>query len=228
MIRLLHSYAEAVPALISNNPALFLPVRDDHAIEISIAATLLALNPDNKDNLKHWFGEMINRASFAYRTDSRYPSTITAYGDLLSHPKRGDNDYRKNVTSGSILYPVIALWAGLLDDDSAYASVGRLKQDDLQHCNFQYWYPDERSEQHFYTNSDFHGATLSHVRVDGPKTEFLDQMFGECERSPHFKNLSAVEFGWWPLIIVACRHYRLPPPLHLIEGLRGPAAAEQG
>ena len=25
---------------------------------------------------------------------------------------------------------------------------------------------------------------------------------------------------WWPLIVVACRHYRLPIPLHLLEGLR--------
>jgi hypothetical protein len=50
--------------------------------------------------------------------------------------------------------------------------------------------------------------------------EFLDQVFGECNQSPHFKELSAIKFGWWPLIVVACRHYRLPVPLQFIEGLR--------
>jgi hypothetical protein len=40
------------------------------------------------------------------------------------------------------------------------------------------------------------------------------------------KELSAVKFGWWPLIVVACRHYRLPLPLHLLEGLREPTALD--
>lgn len=33
------------------------------------------------------------------------------------------------------------------------------------------------------------------------------------------ERLSAVKFGWWPLIVVACRHYRIPLPLHLFEEL---------
>ncbi len=96
----------------------------------------------------------------------------------------------------------------------------RLKRKHLEHCNFQFWYPDDSSEEHFYTNSDTHGAVLSRVAVDRPREEFLAQVFGECHQAPHFKELSAVKFGWWPLIVVACRHYRLPPPLHLLEGLR--------
>jgi hypothetical protein len=100
-----------------------------------------------------------------------------------------------------------------------------MKKDHLAHCNFQLWYPDDRSEEHFYTNSDTHGAVLSHLPVDRPKEEFLAHAFGECDQTPHFRELSASEFGWWPLIVVACRHYRLPLPLHLLEGLRKPSAA---
>ena len=73
---------------------------------------------------------------------------------------------------------------------------------------------------HFYTDSDSHGAVLSDVCVDRPKEEFLSQVFGECDQSPHFKEMSAIKFDWWPLVVVACRHHRLPLPLHLLEGLR--------
>lgn len=213
-------YALAVKELVSNNPALLLPVKDDQAIDISIALSLLVLNSSNRDDIRVWLSQVLERAGFAYMVHGHYPCNLHSYGELLTHPKRGDDEYRRNVTSGSILYPVIALWAALLDDDDLYGKVGLLKKDHLEHCNFQFWYPDDRSEEHFYTNSDSHGAVLSRLPVDRSKEEFLTQVFVECDQSPHFKDLSAVKFGWWPLTVVACRHYRLPLPLHLLEGLR--------
>jgi len=162
----------------------------------------------------------LGRGSFTYQTHGNYPCILNTYTEHLSHPKSGDDEYRKNVTSGSILYPVIALWAALLDDEEMYNNIAQFKQAHLSHCNFQFWYPDAGFETHFWTNSDFHGAVLSHVPVDRPKEEFLAQVFGECDQSSQFKDLSAVKFGWWPLIVVACRHYRLPIPLELIAGFR--------
>jgi hypothetical protein len=209
----------AIKALISNNPALLLPVKDDQAIDICIAASLLASNESNYNDMKKWLAEMLRRATFAYQVHGQYPCNLRSYSDLLCHPKSGDNEYRENVTSGSILYPTIALWAALLNDEETYNNIARLKQKHLQHCTFQFWYPDERSEAHFYTNDDSHGAVLSNVCVDRPKEELLAQVFGECNQSPHFKEMSAIKFNWWPLVVVACRHYRLPLPLHLLEGL---------
>ena len=213
-------YAEAVKDLISNNPALLLPAKDDQTIDILIATSLLVTDGGNRSFITSWLGEMLERARFSYQSNGKYPCVLDAYTDLLEHPKSTDSDYRENATSASILYPSIALWAALLNDDTTYSKVAAMKRDVLQHCTYQFWYPDDRSEAHFYTDSDSHGAALANLAIDRPKEEFLAQVFGECEHSPHFKNLSAVKFGWWPLIIVACRHYRLPLPLHLLEGLR--------
>ena len=210
----------AVKALISNNPALLLPAKDDQAIDIFIAVLLLALDEHNHDDVKKWLAEVLRRASFAYQVHGHYPCILQSYSDLLSHPKPGDNEYRKNVTSGSILYPIIALWAALLDDEETYNNIAHLKQKLLQHCTFQFWYPDECSEAHFYTDGGSHGAVLSNACVDRPKEELLAQVFGECDQSPYFKEMSAIKFDWWPLVVVACRHYWLPLPLHLLEGLR--------
>jgi len=210
----------SIKELIANNPILLLPTSEDQAIDIFIAASLLALDGSNGGYIKGWLTEVLNRAEFAYMTHGHYPCTLTSYSELLAHPKPGDDEYRKNVTNGSILYPIIAVWAALLEDEAMYNKVSSLKREHLQHCNFQYWYPDDNTEKNFYTNSNLHGATLSHLCIDRPKEEFLDQLLGECHHSPHFKELSAFKFGWWPLIVVSCRHNRLPVPLELIEGLR--------
>lgn len=224
MLDVAHMYMSAIKDLISNDPALLLPTKDSQSIDISIAVWLLAIDSNNQNYIRKWLSEILERAQFAYSTHGQYPCILNSYAELLTHPKSGDNEYRKNTTSGSVLYPLIALWAALLNDDAMYGKVAALKSDHLQHCNFQFWYPDDSSEQHLYSNDGSHGAVLSHVCVDRSKQDLLAQVFGECDRTPHFRELSAVKFGWWPLIIVACRHYRLPLPLHLLEGFKKSAA----
>lgn len=212
------TYASSVTPLVLNNPALLLPVKDDQAIDVLIATALLALDERNRSDIQQWHAEMLKRARFTYETYGNYPCILQSYDDLLSHPKAHDSEYRENVTSASVLYPMIALWAALLDEEDTYKGVADFKQDLLQHCNFQFWYPDECSEAHFYTNDGRHGAVLSDVCVDRPADELLTQVFGECGQSSHFEELSAIKFNWWPLIVVACRHYRLPLPLHFLKG----------
>ena len=211
---------EAIKALINNNPALSLPVKDEQAIDISIALSALGIDGGgNRDFILSWLRAMLAGARFAYEAHWRYPSVLRSYTELLEHPRSRDEDYRKNATSGSILYPVIALWAALLKDDQLYKEVAQV-QALMPHCNYQFWYPDEHSEDHFYQNSGAHGATLYKLDLKTSAEAFLEQVFGECEQTRHFAELSAVKYGWWPLIIVACRHYRLPLPLHLLTGFR--------
>lgn len=219
------SCSVAAKQLISNNPTLFLPIKDDQAIDMSIAVLLLLMDRDNHTDISTWLSEVVNRASLAYQIHGKYPCTVQRYGELLEHPRRNDEGYRQEVTSGSILFPMIALWAGLLRDADLYCQVQTIKGKYLGHCNFQFWYPDESSEKHFYTNRDVHGATLSHACIDRSMDDFLEQAFAECELSPHFKTLSAVETGIWPIVLIACRHYRIPVPLHLLEGLRSSVQA---
>ncbi|MFK5892617.1 MAG: hypothetical protein QM504_05305 [Pseudomonadota bacterium] len=211
-------YTTAIKGLIVNNPILFLPIKDDQAIDICLGLLLLAI--DNKSNPKeivYWLTQMMEQIDFSLKIKGPFPCNINLYSDLLEHPSKEDGYLEEN-TSGSILYPMIAVWATLLEDSNLYAQMQSVKEQHLGHCNFQYWYPDENSEQYFYTNSDIHGATLSNVCIERTSEEFQEQVFGECEKSPFYNSLSAVEIGFWPLILIACRHYRLPIPLHLLQG----------
>ena len=212
--------ARAIKTMISNNPVLLLPVTEDQGIDVALALLLLGLDRANANDIRAWLREMVARAGFAFCSHNRYPCTLTSYVELLEHPKRQDDDYRKKVTAGSVLFPLIALWAALLGDHEVYAEVAELRREVLSHCTFQYWYPDETSEAHLYTGDQPHGATLTNVCVDRPESALLDQLFSECDVTSHFDELTAVKYGWWPVIAVACRHYRLPLPLHLLKPLR--------
>jgi hypothetical protein len=212
--------------LIANNPVLLLPLKDDQAIDVTIACMLFSFDQSNHREVRSWLAEMLARATFAYQGDSTYPCAKTNYGDLLSHPKRGDDDYKKSVTMGSILYPMIALFAALLGDEDTYDGVTRLKAESMQHCNFQLWYPDEESESNFYTADDLHGAVLSDAGVSLPREAFLRQVFDECHETTYYEELSAARAGLWPLIMVACRHHRTPVPLQLLEPLRSLSSPE--
>lgn len=203
--------------LINNNPTLSTPVKDDQAIDIFIAALLLYISQNAKDHqfLAEWLSEIIQRSIFAIRCHEFYPCILRSYSDLLEHPKCGDKEYQNEVTAGSILYPIIALWAVILKDEKLYSTISEVQKIDLEHCNFQLWYPDEESEENIYTNQNQHGATLSNLNMQYTPDEYIKMVWDECRHLDEFDKLSAVEYGIWPIIIVACRHYRLPIPVHL-------------
>ena len=219
-------YATALKHLIFNNPTLLLPIKDSQVIDISIAILLLMTEGYSDSEIRSWLDELMQRAISCHQANGKYPCNIESYADLLDHPRRDENYLTEN-TCGSVLYPMIGLWASLYGDEQVFEQVKAIKSDHLQHCNFQLWFPDDTSEQNLYTNTENHGAVLSDINVDQSLEAFADQIFGECDHSPQFKELSAFKYGVWPLILVACRRYRLPIPIHFFKDLRADADSTQ-
>jgi hypothetical protein len=93
-----------------------------------------------------------------------------------------------------------------------------LQSKSLTYSNFQLWFPDDATEDNLYTNRDLHGISLCDISLQGGSEELLKQLSAECDQSPQFWKLSCVQQGWWQLVLVACRHYRLPIPVHLLKG----------
>jgi hypothetical protein len=212
-------YRLSLKQLITNNPILFTPYKDDQAIDINLTALFFALDPQSHEDLHRWLLYMMEQINFLFQTNSLYPCNLYAYHELLEHPQ-DRQDYREEVTKGSILYPTIATYAALFEFDDVYAKVQQIKSKFLEHCNFQIWYPDETSENHFYKFDENHGGTLSHVCVDKEQNIFLEEIFKECNESEHFNQLSAIQYQTWPIILTACRHYSFPIPLHFLSGFR--------
>jgi hypothetical protein len=224
---LLRTYTEVTKQVVTNNPALLVPTHDDQTIDIMLATFPLALVPGNRHFLVQWFSKVFENAKVAYLSHGKYPSLVKDYRDLLEHPRKKNEVYRQDLTSASILYPTIALWAALLNATDLYSQVAEFKRKHLGHCTFQFWYPDETSEEHIYRNSDIHGAALTDPPIERTPEDFIAALFEECSITVHFYRLSAVQSGLWPLVLVACRHHRLPMPLHLLQLLTARESSDQ-
>jgi hypothetical protein len=72
--------------------------------------------------------------------------------------------------------------------------------------------PDESSEEGIYTGNHDHGVTLTDLPLSTSCSELLKTLRDDCQGSKDFGALSAIATGFWPMILTACRHHRLPVP----------------
>lgn len=197
--------------MIVNNPSLFLPLMDEHAIELTLFL-MLAAQMGARGDMARWLSEMVGYLQATVMTHGRYPAALTDYSDLLAHPKEQTDEYRKEVTAGSILIPTLLAFAAGLGDLKSIAALEELVAGPLVHCTLQLWLPDEESEKHFYLNDAPHGAALSDLPTSAGGQDLLKVLASASKSADAFKGLSAITMGLFPLILTACRHYRLPIP----------------
>lgn len=203
---------ERLMQIVSNNRALLSPIGDWQAIDIGLAFTLLACRPGAHGAIDEWSEELAKRSIFAFNVHGRYPVTTHSYWDLVDHPSERSDDYRQNATEGSILYPMLALWASARGYQTLFDELAAFKEKSLGHCTFQTWLPDEDSEDKLYLGSDNHGATLTGIPVTAGTQDTLEFVLEEVATNPHYDALSAVRLGHWPIVLTACRCHRLPIP----------------
>ncbi|MBC3338681.1 hypothetical protein HU732_20435 [Pseudomonas proteolytica] len=209
-------FQQVMANMIENNPELTSPVKDDHAIDIVLAFWFMGMDFGVNYNLGEWLGQIVNSSMFRLAIKSSYPCNLSEYHELIHHP-RADSGYFEEVTAGSILYPSLAVLCALTAADESYNNIRGLKSEVLQHCNFQIWFPDAASEDNFLSGKEAHGTTLSHVKIPSDKFEYLRSIFDESDLSSSFYRLSAIERSQFPLLLIACRYYRYPIPIHFFK-----------
>lgn len=216
-----YEYQDAIKQLIINNPILFSPYKDEQAIEIALAVLLLSIDRRNDNDIKALLTNISESIYNQFVLNGSYPANIYTYSELIEHPIDNSDEYRKSVTKGSILYPYISIFSAIFNASEAYDSIKKLREEFLKHCNFQIFFLDESSEEHLYSFSKMHGATLSDVDVNQEHSDLLKDIANECEQSDYFRKLSAIKYDLWPLILVSSRHFRLPVPIHFMMDLYG-------
>jgi len=209
-------YQDAIKKLIVNNPILFTPYKDDQAIDLAIAIWFLSLDQAHWNDINTWLSNLTEDIYQLLKLHRNYPTTLSNYTELIEHPAEQTDEYRKSVTKGSILYPFISVFSACLGLEEPYNRVKKIKEEFLPHCNFQVFFFDETSEDHFYKFDEMHGATLSHLEVDQDPDVLLESLLNECDLSNKVYELSAFKFSFWPIILTGCRHYRLPIPMHFL------------
>lgn len=198
--------------MIVSNPSLYLPLMDEQAIEVALFLGLAAQAGHVYGDIRNWLAEMVRRLSMTVKSHGRYPTALRDYTDLISHPKARTDEYRQEVTPGSVLIPLLLAWVAALNDHVSISELIELKAGPIAHCTLQLWLPDEESETHFYRNDAIHGATLVDLPVSNGGQDLLKVLTEAGKNADCFRTLSAVKSGYFPLVLTACRHYRLPVP----------------
>lgn len=209
-------YQDSIKQLIVNNPILFTPYKDEQAIDVVLALWFLSLDQKHWRDINSWLSNMSLEIYQMFTINDKYPTTIRSYAELIEHPINKTEDYKKSVTKGSILYPYISAFSAIMGFTDPYEIVKKIKEDFLSHCNFQVYFLDESSEDHFYRFDKMHGATLSDVCVTEAPDELIQQLISECDQSNKVYDMTAFKYSFWPIILTGCRHYRLPVPMHFI------------
>lgn len=209
-------YQDSIKALVINNPILFTPYKDEQAIDLVLALWFLSLDHNHWHDVNSWLSNMSQDIYQMFKIGDKYPTTILSYAELIEHPIDKTDEYKESVTKGSILYPYISAFSAVMGFPEPYETVKKIKEEFLLHCNFQVYFFDESSEEHFYRFDEMHGATLSNVCVTEEPREFIEQLVSECEQSNKIYEMTAFQYSCWPIILTGCRHYRLPVPMHFL------------
>jgi hypothetical protein len=198
--------------LIANNSALFLPLKDSQTIEINAFLLLAAASDSGRDDVRNWLREMAGRLNVSVRTHGKYPCIFTVYRDLLEHPRERSDEYLEEALPGSILLPVLASWLSALGDHEAVKLLAELSDGPLSHCTLQTWFPDEDSENSIYIGGHGHGVALCDLVLEDNGERLLSDLKDAARSQVALEDLSCVKFGMWPILLIACRHYRHPIP----------------
>ncbi|WP_282145461.1 hypothetical protein [Alteromonas stellipolaris] len=220
-------FQDSIKQLIVNNPILFTPYKDEQAIDIVLAIWFLSLDQKNWRDINSWLSNMSRDIYQMFKIGDKYPTTIRSYAELIEHPVEKTDDYKKSVTKGSILYPYISVFSAIMEFSEPYEIVRKIKEEFLPHCNFQVYFLDESSEEHFYRFDKMHGATLSDVCLTEEPKELIEQLSNECDQSNKVYGMTAYKFSFWPIILTGCRHYRLPIPMHFLFDIYKHESAKQ-
>jgi hypothetical protein len=211
--------------LIANNHTLFLPLCDINSIEVSMVLLLAVASNGNEGDVRAWLELMVKRLDFALRTHGKYTCVLSDYRLLIGHPRASSDEYRKEATSGSTLIPLLVAWLGALGATDAVRTLIELKHTVLSHCTLQLWLPDNDSDSLLYTGDKDHGVALSDLSIDLPFEGYINTISEACARKSAFRELSAITTGFWPILLLACRHHRHPVPPHFWIHLLGVPSA---
>lgn len=196
---------------INNNPTLYSPLRDEHAIEIMIFM-LLAQACNAIHSVKGWLEGLSYRCVFAVKSRNHYPTPKTDYADLICHPRNESDEYFQEATCSSILYPVLACWLIRSGSNDALSNLADCVSSQLSHCNQQLWLPDDETDEKIWIGETYHGKALTHLPIQKDGKNLIDRINKACAENNEFRKISAVSNGLWPLFVSACRHYRMPLP----------------
>lgn len=216
--------ADALAALLQNNPISGSPIFDGHVIDITLGLLLLH-STGYKLQAQNWLAELVKRIDYAYKIKRNFPICTDSTDDLVEATVFGDDELRNRLMRTSWLLPTLAAWAAILEQDDLYNVIATNSKTDYPEICLQLWHPTQELPKHLYFHMAQYQCGESEAPISLPDSadEFRDRMKMVLESSRHniLKSSPAWKEGLPAIDLVACRHFRTPiAPFLLYQLLR--------
>jgi len=203
--------------MLNANPALAVPVRDDFTIELALFMRLADVR-GRLSNVADYIRSMADRLCYGLRIRRHYPTPMTEYRDVLAHPRDGSDAYFEEHTRAGILYTFVLAWLAMIGDQERAEHLRSTLLEHAPHMTHQIWIPDARTDEVFWDGDRDHGVSVPGL----PLKDSLEAVFNLLNRvmkeHPLDERVSAVRSDLTPILLMACRHYRMPVPPHVWQG----------
>lgn len=207
--------ADALAALLENNPISGSPIFDGHVIDITLGLLLL-VSTNHKLQAQNWLAELVKRVDYTFKIKRNFPICTDSTDDLVEATVFGDEELRTRLMRTSWLLPTLAAWSVVLERDDLYAVIAEGSKTDYPEICLQLWHPTQDLPKHLYFRMAQYQCGESEAPINLPDTaeEFCDRMRAVLDSSRH--NVIESSPAWRERIpaidLVACRHFRTPIP----------------
>lgn len=201
--------------LIRSNPALLTPATEQQGVDIVLGLMLLAAVPATRNAAAQWAQQMSRATRLCYQRGQGYPITSGDYETLINQPVSPSPAEKREATAAGTIQPILAAFAWGLGRPNIATEIAEFQQSDLSHCNLQLWVPNERSEPKLWRAERLNGSSLGSLKIGDNGDALVTVLRREVEQNKAFDALSAIRLDHWPMLLLACRVARLPPPPQL-------------
>ena len=181
-------------AMISANPTLKSPIRDDFAIEITLFL-ILAQTCGAISTVSGILEEMVRRIVFSINRRRAYPVTTVNYHDLAEHPRNQSDEYFQDHTRGSVLYPLLIAWLDRLGLRESRNQLASCIEKNLQHTTQQVWVPDGDTDEKLWSGGTAHGDEIFGLPLCGDPAQYSTLLDKIAVDHASFNDLSTTRAG---------------------------------
>jgi hypothetical protein len=205
--------ADALAALLRNNPVSGSPRLDEHVIDITLGLLLL-LSTDRTSQAEDWLAELVKRADYTFKRKRNFPISTDSTDDLIESTVFDNEELRTRLMNASWLLPTLAAWSVILKRDDLYTVIANHSRTDYPEVCLQLWHPNQDLPRHlYYWSAHCHcGESEAPIILPDTADEFRTRMRAVLESARH--NIIAVSpasvTGIAAIDFVAFRHFRTP------------------
>ncbi|EHJ93519.1 hypothetical protein [Vreelandella boliviensis] len=203
--------------MLNANPVLCSPIRDDFAIELALFMRLAAVR-GRLANVADYIRGMSEHLCNGLMDRKHYPIPKTDYRDVLAHPGDRSDAYFEENTRAGILYTFVLAWLEMIGDKERSERLRSTLLKYAPHMTHQIWIPDGQTDEVFWDGDREHGLSVPGLPLNESLEAVFDLINRVMKEHPLHERVGAVRMGLIPILLTACRHYRMPVPPHAWQG----------